>query len=224
MALAPAMRYVHAQSVDFCRRAVRVVVKEGIDQLIEIATGLVVGNPMHRVARTVAPGVRVVYSAWEHSAPLDDGDLTDSVTGVVHADIREPRRLLEAPETRRLIDFTRPVAVLIRHVINFLGPDDDPYEMLEELVSGLPPGSYLILQVATHHDLTDVVEQQIAEQRRFQSHEAPLTLWSRAEVARMFCGLPLVEPGLVECKDWRPDRADRKPTPMRTIGGVARKG
>jgi hypothetical protein len=40
----------------------------------------------------------------------------------------------------------------------------------------------------------------------------------------MFCGLPLVEPGLVECKDWRPDRADRKPTPMRTIGGVARKG
>jgi hypothetical protein len=51
---------------------------------------------------------------------------------------------------------------------------------------------------------------------------APVTLRTRAEVARFFEGLDLLEPGVVQAHRWRAD----PPDPDRDIpnyGGVARK-
>ncbi len=52
----------------------------------------------------------------------------------------------------------------------------------------------------------------------------PVTLRSQAQIARFFDGLELLEPGLVQVHQWRPDPDDvdleRK---VSVVGGLARK-
>ena len=44
------------------------------------------------------------------------------------------------------------------------------------------------------------------------------------EIASFFDGLELVEPGVVSCPRWRPDRADGdQPAELDAFGGVGRK-
>jgi hypothetical protein len=50
----------------------------------------------------------------------------------------------------------------------------------------------------------------------------PVTLRARAEVARFFDGLDLVEPGLVQLHRWRPFPA-APAVELANYGGVARK-
>jgi len=52
----------------------------------------------------------------------------------------------------------------------------------------------------------------------------PQTLRRRDDVARFFEGLELVEPGLVQVHQWRPDPSDFAPEGTASAhGGVARK-
>jgi hypothetical protein len=46
---------------------------------------------------------------------------------------------------------------------------------------------------------------------------------SSAEVAALFDGLELVEPGLVRAPEWRPDSGADAANPATVWGGVARK-
>jgi hypothetical protein len=54
----------------------------------------------------------------------------------------------------------------------------------------------------------------------------PAELWPRdkAEFARFFQGLELIEPGITAVCDWRPDREDRpKPVEVSAYGAVGEK-
>jgi hypothetical protein len=50
-----------------------------------------------------------------------------------------------------------------------------------------------------------------------------MTPRSRAEVARFFAGLELVEPGLVQLPEWRPEPGPRPDGPVAMWCGMARK-
>src|SRR6266540_1245028 len=65
-----------------------------------------------------------------------------------------------------------------------------------------------------------------AAQQGFRLAGAPLTPRTRAEISRLLEGFDLVDPGLVEVSQWRPD-APEAPTPSGSpwtiVGAVARK-
>ncbi|MEW2050477.1 SAM-dependent methyltransferase [Streptomyces sp. NPDC005476] len=213
----------------FMHRAVRHVVAEGgIRQILDIGTGLPTEPNVHQIAHATAPGTRVAYVDNDpivstHSMALmahsDTG--ADSGTSVVLADLRDPRAVLDHPDVRRIIDFDRPVALLLVAVVHFLAEADDPDAVIATLRDALPTGSYLVLSHATGDVHEDRREDAASV---YKKASASMNLRSRARVLDFFGDFTLLDPGLVLVPDWRPDEPARPGTPPIGIyGGVARK-
>jgi len=208
----------------FLARVVRFLAAEaGIRQFLDIGTGIPAANNTHEVAQSVAKDCRVVYVDYDpvvlaHARAL----LTSSPEGAtdyLDADLREPATILAG--AARTLDFSRPVAVMLIAIMHLIGDADDPYGLVGQLLAAVPGGSYLALsQVAS-----DIQAEQMAEAAKRYNRLARETQRhrSRAEVARFFDGLDLVEPGLVPVQQWRPasDLEARARSAM--WGGVARK-
>ncbi|WP_405463659.1 SAM-dependent methyltransferase [Streptomyces jietaisiensis] len=207
----------------FMHRAVRHVVAEGgVRQILDIGTGLPTEPNVHQIARAVAPEARVAYVDNDpivsaHSRALMDQD----DTSVVLADLRDPRGVLDHPEVRRVIDFDRPVAVLLVAIVHFLSEAQDPDGIVATLRDALPTGSYLVLSHATGDLHEDHREDAAAIYRRAT---ASMNLRPHSRILDFFGDFTLVEPGLVTVPDWRPDKpAKDGAPPIGIYGGVARK-
>ncbi|MCP9964069.1 SAM-dependent methyltransferase [Actinomadura madurae] len=175
----------------------------------------------HQVAERADGGARVVYVDRDPSALTHARALLgpQARAGYVHADIRDVPAVLEAHETRQLLDFRRPVAVLMVAVVHFLDDEDDPAGLVRRYVDELVPDSFLVVSSASRTGI-DAQTARVAEEasRRFRF---PVHLRSREEIAGMFGGLELERPGLVPVQDWPAPGAGRDlVVPM--LGGVAR--
>ncbi|MFJ3310012.1 SAM-dependent methyltransferase [Streptomyces sp. NPDC086549] len=207
----------------FMHRAVRHVVAEGgIRQILDVGTGLPTEPNVHQIAHAIAPETRVVYVDNDpivsaHSTALMAG--TD--TSVVLADLRDPRAVLDHPQVRKVIDFDRPVALLLVAVMHFISDAEDPEGTVAILRDALPTGSWLVLSHATGDVHDDRREEAAAV---YNSATAALNLRSHARVLDFFGDFTLVDPGLVKVTDWRPDQPPKRDAPPIGIyGGVARK-
>ncbi|MFI2640588.1 SAM-dependent methyltransferase [Streptomyces sp. NPDC018610] len=224
MKVAPEVRAGVLANRRFMHRAVRHVVAEGgVRQILDVGTGLPTEPNVHQVAQAVAPDTRIAYVDNDpivstHSMALLDGA---GGTSVVLVDLRDPRAVLEHPEVRRVIDFDRPVALLLVAVVHFLSEADDPAGVVATLRDALPTGSYLVLSHATGDVHDDRREDAAAV---YNKATATLNLRTHAEVADLFGDFTLVDPGLVKVTDWRPDEPlERGAPPIGIYGGVARK-
>src|SRR6266545_3977815 len=98
-----------------------------------------------------------------------------------------------------------------------------PDEILARLRDAMAPGSYLVVSHTANESPDEVMA---AAQQGFRLAGAPLTPRTRAEISRLLEGFDLVDPGLVEVSQWRPD-APEAPTPSGSpwtiVGAVARK-
>jgi hypothetical protein len=84
----------------------------------------------------------------------------------------------------------------------------------------MAPGSYLVLShVATDGSDTRVLEEAVSV---YTGSGLPAVPRSAADIAEFFAGLDLVEPGLVDVADWRPDEP-AEPARIRLLAGVGRK-
>ncbi|THA83038.1 SAM-dependent methyltransferase [Streptomyces sp. A0592] len=194
----------------FMRRAVRHAVAEGITQFLDIGSGIPTFGNVHEIAQAASPGARVVYVdhdpvavAHSHAVLLDDEH-----TGVVAADLRKPKEILAAPEVGRLLDFDRPVALLLVAVLHFLEDSDRPYEAVAELREALAPGSLLILTHASYEGIPlteDVASGTVGVYRDIRN---PLVMRTGGQISGFFEGFEMVEPGLVSMPDWRPDSTE----------------
>ncbi|MES9542505.1 SAM-dependent methyltransferase [Actinomadura sp. NPDC000600] len=189
----------------FLRRAVRFLAESGIRQFIDIGSGLPTQGNVHEIAHQVAPDARVVYVDVEpvvlvHGRALLAG--TPQVT-VIQGDARRPGEILADPEVTGLIDFDRPVAVLMLAVLHFIGDGDDPPGIVARLRDAIAPGSYLaVSHVTGDFDADKRVRDAgaVYERATYQ-----ITLRGRAAVTRLFDGFELVDPGLTTLSMWRPD-------------------
>ncbi len=217
----------------FMRRAVRHAVAEGVTQFLDIGSGIPTFGNVHEIAQAASPEARVVYVdhdpvAVAHShAVLADDDRTDMVA----ADLRRPKEILAAPEVGRLLDFDRPVALLLVAVLHFLEDADDPYAAVAELRDALAPGSLLILTHASYEGIP--LTQEVAGEvvGVYRDIRNPLVMRTGEQIRGFFDGFELLEPGLVSMPDWRPDRsadpedgeAPEDPYAFSGYGGVGRK-
>ena len=124
--------------------------------------------------------------------------------GIVRADIRDVDEVLNDPETRGLLDFDRPVGLLLIAVLPFI--PEDPAPLLARYREPLARGSY---QAVTHLALDGAPEEFVKQLRglidTYDSAGQGLTVRDRPEIASWFDGLDLVPPGVVPVPDWRPD-------------------
>jgi hypothetical protein len=76
--------------------------------------------------------------------------------------------------------------------------------IISQLLNALPSGSYLAVAdgVSTDDDINR------AQLRYNARSEAPYYLRKPDELATFFDGMDIVEPGIVPCPEWKPDRAD----------------
>ncbi|HKT03865.1 MAG TPA: SAM-dependent methyltransferase [Rugosimonospora sp.] len=217
--LAPEAAQAAAANRHFMARAVRYLVDQGITQFLDIGSGIPTVGNVHEIAQRYAPDSRVVYVdidpvAVMHSRHILDGDRR---CAVIQGDLRDPRAILDDSLARDLLDFDRPVAVLLVAVLHFIHDHEDPAGIVRELRDSLSPGSHLVLSHASWPaDATVAVRQ---AQHTYDRMAAQLVLRTRDEVATLFDGFDLLEPGLVTVANWRPDteaemyrnRTDRLP-------------
>ena len=208
----------------FLGRTVRFLAQErGIRQFLDVGTGIPTAANTHEVAQRVAPDSRIVYvdndpMVLAHARAL----LTSTAEGkcsYIDADIRDPDKILA--DAGEVIDFTRPVAVVLMAVLQFVPDADDPYGLVRRLMAAMPDGSYLVIS----HPAADIQAAAMAGMatRLNKLMAQQVKPRSKAEVTAFFDGLDLVEPGVIRCPEWRPDRPEDAAGKSTMWGGVAEK-
>jgi S-adenosyl methyltransferase len=209
----PNIRQAFGWNRTFLRRAVHFLVAEaGIRQLIDIGTGLPAAGNVHDVSAQADPATRIVYVDNDPVVLAHGRSMLHGVpnTVIIEHDLRSPAAILADPELRRLIDFSEPVAILLVAVLHFISDDDDPADIIRQLLAPFPPGSYLALSHATA-DGTPAINDAA---KVYDGATAQAHVRRRDDVLALVRGLDLVEPGMVWTPEWRPEPgAERPPHP-----------
>ncbi|HCU96098.1 MAG TPA: translation initiation factor IF-2 [Actinobacteria bacterium] len=208
----------------FQQRVVRFLAGEaGIGQFLDIGTGIPTVNHTHQVAQSVAPQSRVVYAdndpvVLAHARALLDSH-PEGATYYIDADLHNPEKILGG--ARELLDFSRPVAVMLMAILQHVDDEHDPHAIVATLMDAVPPGSYLALS----HPASDIDAEAMAKMAGVlnQMMAEKVTFRDRAEVATFFDGLELVKPGLVQASKWRPATEEEAASPAALWAGVAHK-
>lgn len=204
----PSTRALAVNNRQFLQRAVRALaVDHGIRQFLDHGSGLPTQNNVHQVAQRVDPDSHVVY-ADNDPVVLAHGRallVEDERTTVIQADLRDTETIFSHPDTQRLIDFSQPVAVLFNSVFHCI-PDsetDGPPAVVRRVTERLVPGSYLVMCQLVSED------PKVRESVTKFMDQATQGHWGRVrqekDVAELFGGMDILEPGLVEVSTWRPD-------------------
>ena len=219
--MAPEVPLMARENRKFLGRAVRYLAGEaGIRQFLDLGTGLPTKGNVHQVAQAIAPDARVVYvdndpMVLAHARALKTGD----GTAVIHADLRDPDAILSHPDTRRLIDFTEPLAVLFIAVLHFVG-DPDAGAAVADFTRAAAPGSYLVLT----HASTGPVSEVAATSAVYATTTNSTTARPPEKILGFFDGMEIIDPGLVPAQQWRPDEsAATGAGSLWLLGGVGRK-
>jgi hypothetical protein len=143
----------------------------------------------------------------------------EGATDYIDADLRDADQILAGAAAT--LDFSRPVAVMLMAILQHLADDDDPYAVVGKLMAAVPAGSYLVLS----HPAKDIHAAEMAAManRLNQMMAEKVTFRGQAEVAKFFSGLDLVEPGMANVPQWRPETEEEAASLAALWGGVARK-
>jgi hypothetical protein len=181
---------------------------------------------VHEVAQRIAPDSRVVYVDNDPLVLVHAQALLTSGpagrTSYIHADLREPERILADPAVRGTLDFTKPIALILAGLLHFIPDEDAPGAIVARLMADLPSGSYL---ASTH--LTPELDPEHVHgvERAMAAGGVPVKARAGAEFGLFFSGLEFVPPGLVPITEWRPAGQEVRPlaTEVNSNGAVARK-
>jgi SAM-dependent methyltransferase len=207
---------------------------EGIDQFLDLGSGIPTVGNVHEIVQKRIPDGRVVYvdydsTAVSHAQKLLRGN--ENAT-ILHADIRDPENVLDAPEVQTLLDFSRPIGMLMVGIMLYVADEYDPHGLIATYRDRCAPGSLLPMSIIstdqvrdhdpeTYRQLLDLVS--VYDDASEQIHVRGFD-----EFVSYFDGMDLLDPGVVILPEWRPDgTAEHDATsPARWIGigGMGRIG
>ncbi len=177
----------------------------GIRQFLDIGTGLPTSPNMHEIAQSLRPDSRILYVdndpiVLTHARALLTSN-AEGTTAYIHADLRQPEKVLSDPRLMETLDLSEPVALMMFGVLHFIPDEDDAYGIVRRLVAALPSGSYLAIQ----HPTQDFYPEGVGADRSYRSAGIAFQYRARAEFERFVDGLELVPPGIVPMTEWRPE-------------------
>ncbi|WP_158566659.1 SAM-dependent methyltransferase [Actinomadura craniellae] len=217
--VAPETRRLIPEGHAFRARALRLPLAAGVRQFLDVGCGMPTRRDVHDIVREAAPEAAVAYADLDpmvvsHRQAMSAGPGHRPIA--VQADVRAPETIVKHPEIADLLDFGEPVGLLLTGVLHLVGDEDDPWAVVAAFRDALAPGSYLVLS-----DLTDEFDSPgMSPQAWIDKYLGiPLTLRNRDQLVRYFDGFEVLEPGLVDVLEWRPDGPHRAPTGL-LVGGV----
>lgn len=187
----------------FLVEAVRRCAEAGVDQFLDLGAGIPTSPNVHEVARETHPEARVVYVDNDPVVTAHNKALRaiDANIGVIEADLREPETIVDHPETRRLIDFDAPVAVLAVAVLHFVARHG-PARLLEPFTSRMVPGSHLVVSAITTAGMSAGEAQRFREIYRSTASGSSGDQLDPDEFGGLFDGMELLEPGVAPAWQW----------------------
>ncbi|MFG1992921.1 SAM-dependent methyltransferase [Actinoplanes sp. NPDC048988] len=220
----PTIRLLAVENRKFLQRAVRFLAGEaGIDQFLDIGTGLPTADNTHEVAQRLNPASRVVYvdndpMVMTHARAL----LTSTPEGrssYIEEDLRNPERILSNPVVADTLDLGRPVGLMLIAVLHFVEDYDEARGVVRRLMEALPPGSYLAATNITYDFLTPA--DLAAGAALFGDRKPDAFARTKGEFEGFFDGLQLVEPGVSAVSEWRSDLPAAERVSRRAAGMYA---
>ncbi len=203
----------------FLRRAVRLCADAGIRQFLDLGSGIPTAGNVHEVVERVDPTCRVVYVDNDPVAVAHGRTMLrcSATAAIVHADVRDPDAVLNAPESTRLLDLDEPVAVVMVGILPYLSDHDRPADVVAKYREAMAPGSHLVISHLTA-DLEPELMAKVTDLGVLTG--TTLTPRAKAGVAELFRGFDLVEPGLVPANRWHDDGEDTGPASCLSYGAV----
>ena len=209
LAAFPGLRDVVRTGRAFMGRAVGFLAEQGVDQFLDIGTGIPTSPNVHEIAQAINPATRIVYVdndpiVLAHARALLSNSSSEGRIDYIHGDLRRPEHILGHPcltSDDPALDLSRPVALQLLAVLHFLADEDDPYGIVKRLLDRLPSGSWLLVGHATADASPDQVGRAGSA---YASGGVGIHPRSQAEVSRFAEGLELVDPGVVPVSQWRP--------------------
>lgn len=181
--LYPGIRDMLFSSRTFAADAVARVARGGVDQFLDLGSGLPTTPATHETARAFHPGARIVYVDHDPAVVQHGQALVPSGVRYVVGDLAEPEAILASPDLHGFLDFSRPVGLVLTLVLQAL--DQGTARAVGGiLVRALAPGSHLIATAAPGQS------------------SLPGFTWAGAftadDLASFFAGLDLTPPGVTE--------------------------
>ncbi|GAA2821840.1 SAM-dependent methyltransferase [Kribbella solani] len=202
-------------------RAVReIVTTTPVRQFIDLGSGLPTADNVHQVAQRYAPDSKVVYVdndpiVLAHGrALLAENDHTT----VIQADLREPRTIFDNPDTLRLLDFGKPVAVIFSATLHHVNDDEDPAAIVRFWRDRIAAGSHVFIShFRSENDPRSQELEQVLQgslgRGRWRTNDQILALYGD--------GFTVQEPGLTAAAEWRnPELPDDLTDYQRLIAAV----
>lgn len=199
----PHTREIALANRAFLRRAVQFLIGKGIRQFLDLGSGIPTAGNVHEIAQEADPSSRVVYVDNEQVAVAHTRlilERNDRAT-IVHADATRADDVLNAAETKRLLDFDQPIGLMAITLFHYVSDEQDPMGALERYRAACAPGSCFAMTHLVPAE-TGSVAGLVSVMKKSQNNVFPRPL---AEVEAMFGDFRLVEPGLVPITEWRPD-------------------
>ena len=228
--VAPYQGDVSKMNRRFLVRVVRYLTEiAGMDQYLDLGSGLPTVQNTHEVAQFSNPEARVVYVDIDpicnvHGrALLEENEFTRFVEG----DLTKPETILGHPEITGHLDLDRPLVLMQIGTLHHVSDEEDPVGIMRAYIDALPSGSYVAITHFWDPDTENPELSRKAKELEAKVREAGMGsgFWrKRAQIEEMFGGLELLEPGLVELDDWwpaGPRTRDLWPEEHLMLGGVA---
>lgn len=227
----PGFKHMARENRNWLIRVVRwLALEAGVDQFLDVGSGLPTAENTHEAAQRVTPGATVVYVDNDPAceafgrALLEENDRTH----FVDADLTRPDQLLNRPEIARWLDFSRPLALIQCSTLHHVPDEQRPEELMTEYRDALPRGSYLALahafDPADGGDDTDLARG--IEKSFRDSGFGSVTYRPQERLEAFFGDFEVVDPGVDLLVNWWPPGPRLRPLDdgdRLMAGGVGRK-
>jgi hypothetical protein len=225
LAVTPDLRLHSLLNRAFLQRVIAMMVGEGIDQFLDLGSGIPTVGSVHESARALNPETRVVYVDIDAVAVTHGKAMlaNDEYATIIRADICETEAILSHPEVQTLIGFDRPLGLLLVAILPFIVDDEEAYRVVHTFADRLAPGSLMAISHSAAEARIPGIERLA---KLFGQASATVSRYND-QIARFFDGFELVEPGLVPTPLWRPEDPDdllvSEPDRVFFVAGVGRK-
>lgn len=143
----PGLRGVLFASRAFAADAIGRIARAGVDQYLDLCSGLPTTPAPHETARAFRPAARAVYVDRDPAVVQHGRALVPANVRYIAGDLAEPEAILASGDLAGFIDLSRPVCLSLTLAVQVLDPGT-ARAVCGVLVRALAPGSYLVATAA----------------------------------------------------------------------------
>lgn len=190
----------------FLRRAVNFMLDQGIDQYLDVGSGLPTAGNVHQLVAAANAMASVVYVDKDPVAVAHAQALlrTDPFVAAIKGDLEDPEAILHDKDLRALLAFDRPLGLTLVAVLHYLLDDGEAERAVKALRDALAPGSYM----AIVHVASETVNADHTNRRAMFGPVGSQQPRSQEQIRSLFEGFELLPPGVVYTPRWRPEGPD----------------